>query len=360
MLVCMLLLLCSCESARFYGQAVSGHLDLMRRRQPIDRILEDESAPRDLRDQLQRVTGILSYAEGQLELPVEKSYEAFVRLDRAYVSWNVAVAPEFDLNAKSWWYPIVGRLEQRAYFRESAARRFASRMRQRGYDVAVGGVLAYSTLGWFRDPVLSSMLKLNDTDLAELLFHELAHQRVFAQGDTDFNEAFAVFVAEHGVLMWLGEQQRSDEQEVYRRYVAGRDLFAAETSTLRRTLEAAYPTEAERRGEDGADKVAVWREQKESIIAEFRQEFRNRVIREPLLEPFVPWVEGPINNATLTVLENYYHLVPGFRRLRMGATSMEAFYQSVEDLANAPKTERYRRLLQSEPADAANPVVASR
>jgi predicted aminopeptidase len=139
-------------------------------------------------------------------------------LGRRYALWNVYAAPEFSLEAKSWWYPVVGRLKYRGYFSEARARRLAAQLAKKGYDVHVGGVAAYSTLGWFRDPVLNTFIDYDEADLAELIFHELTHQRVFIAGDTEFNEALATTVAEEGARRWLVSRH---DRELVRAYQEG-------------------------------------------------------------------------------------------------------------------------------------------
>ena len=144
-----------------------------------------------------------AFAKNELKLPMDGHYQRYVDVHRPYVVWNVEAAPEFSMEAKTWWYPVVGRQEYRGYFSQSGATNCAERLKKGGFDVFVGGSQAYSTLGWFKDPVLNTFIFEPEPDLAEIIFHELGHQRVFARGDTDFNEAFATTVGQEGARRWL-------------------------------------------------------------------------------------------------------------------------------------------------------------
>lgn len=336
----LLLVFAGCESSRFYSQAISGQVGLMLRRQSIDDVIEDESQPVKLRDQLLLVEELRGFASRRLLLQSDQTYTSYVALDRPYVVWNVAVSKEFDLEPKSWWYPVVGRLEHRGYFREKSGRRYAKKMEAKGYDTAVGGVLGYSTLGWFSDPVLSSFVNLEDVDLAELIFHELAHQRLFIDGDTDFNEAFAVSVAEYGVIQWLLEKGDSNSELAYRKGQAALQDFMGLVLQLRTILSASYK-KGVRLGWDDKKR----REEKTAVINTFRLHFRERLVQSPELAPFKSWVDGPINNSKINVLDTYFGLLPAFRELLESAENLEGFYAAVGGIGKMPKPVREKALV---------------
>ena len=170
--------LSGCETFRFYRQAIKGQYQLIAGQRPIDKLAANSNTEPRLRKQLQLVQELRGFAERELKLPVDNHYRKYVDVHRPYVVWNVEAAPEFSMEPKSWWYPLVGRLEYRGYFSERAAQRYGDTLRKKGYDVYIGGASAYSTLGWFKDPVLNTFVFDPESDLAETIFHELGHQRV--------------------------------------------------------------------------------------------------------------------------------------------------------------------------------------
>jgi predicted aminopeptidase len=194
----------------YYSQAARGQLAILTSREKIEGLLQDPQLPAELREQFELVLQIREFAAQELQLPVADNYSTYVDLGREHVVWNVFAAPEFSTQAVNWCYPIAGCVSYRGYFSESSAEAYARELEQAGFDVYTGGVDAYSTLGWFDDSLLSSVVNRSDHQLAGLIFHELAHQVVFAPGDTTFNESFATAVEREGIRRWaqaLGKQQ---------------------------------------------------------------------------------------------------------------------------------------------------------
>ena len=198
--------LCGCETISFYRQAMMGEYQLLADQRSIEKITAAPRTNARLKQQLLLVEQLRKFADAELKLPVDGHYRKYVDLHRPYVVWNVEAAREFSMESKSWWYPLVGRLEYRGYFSEATAMRSAAQLKKKGYEVYVGGATAYSTLGWFKDPVINTFIFQGTGGLAETLFHELAHQRVFARGDEDFNEAFATTVGQEGARRWLRDR----------------------------------------------------------------------------------------------------------------------------------------------------------
>jgi len=207
----VLLALCVSSSGCYYLQAAQGQLSVMARRQPIERVLASPQTDSALRNRLEQVRAARRFAVTELGLPDNRSYTTYADIGRRYVVWNVFAAAEFSVQPQQWCFPVAGCVVYRGYFSESAAQRFARSLRRRGFDASVAGVAAYSTLGHFNDPVLSSMLNWSDAQVAATLFHELAHQVVYVPGDARFNEAFATVVEEVGLQRWLAAQDRQDE-----------------------------------------------------------------------------------------------------------------------------------------------------
>ena len=203
-------LLAGCAGPAWYAQAVSGHLALMTQRRDISEILVENSVDPALQQDLKLTLEIRSFAINQLGLPNNGSYTQFVQTQRHAVTWNVVATPEFSLVAKRWCFMIAGCVSYRGYFNQHSAERFANRLKQKSYDVTISPAIAYSTLGWFDDPLLDTMLQYPDEQLAAFIFHELAHQQLYVKGDTAFNEAYASFVEETGVRVWLQSMGRDD------------------------------------------------------------------------------------------------------------------------------------------------------
>jgi predicted aminopeptidase len=224
----------------YYAQAAKGQWELSRKRQPIEEVLASEDTSPELAARLQLVQEARQFAIDELGLPDNDTYRTYADIEREYVVWNVFAAPEFSLQAKTWCFPIVGCVSYRGYFAREDAERKAQQLEEQGYDVIVGGVAAYSTLGKLRDPVLSSMMNWDDLELVGVLFHELAHQVLYIRDDTGFNESFATAVEEFGVLRWL--QSRGLEHKA-EEYVARRSLrvdLMGLVATARDDLEALY------------------------------------------------------------------------------------------------------------------------
>ena len=346
-----LALITGCQNAGYYVQAARGHLQIVHRQQPIAKLLQQPETPEPLRAKLRLVLALREFAAQELRLPVNGHYLRYADLGRSNVVWNVTATPEFSMVPKDWWYPFVGRLAYRGYFRENAARREAAKLAGQGFDVDVGGVRAYSTLGWFRDPVLNTFIHDPEPELAELLFHELAHQRLFVSGDTDFNEAFAEAVGEEGTRRWLlakHDRTQANEYEAYlerkadfTRLVTGAHdrlaaLFLAAGTSLKAPREAAFPA---------GEAVTGLRREKQAILDQLKRDYESMRTAWGGRRDYERWFRRPLNNAHLNDVDTYYRLVPAFHRLlREQGGDLSAFYREVETLTKLPKAERHRRL----------------
>ena len=354
-LLCFAALLAGgCQTASYYSQAIHGQCQIGSRQRPIKKLLADATTSDRLKRQLALVLELRAFAAAQLGLPANGHYLKYADLERPFAVWNVYAAPEFSVEAKSWWYPVVGRLEYQGYFKEGRARRYAEKLAQRGYDVYVGGVQAYSTLGWFRDPVLNTFIYDSEPELAELLFHELAHQRVFAAGDTDFNEAFATAVAEEGVRRWL--QSRTDPAR-YQAFLANQRLEEQRAQLALRAraeLEKLYATaaaqakalaDANPKDSDSTDSKEELRQQKQRLLEKLRADCQSLEQHRDYRADPVDWRAVTLNNAFLNSVDTYYRFLPAFRRLlEQQQGDLAGFYQEVRALAKLKKEARHRRL----------------
>ncbi len=308
-----------CESISYYTQAIGGQLNLLAAARPIDAWLADPSTPPALRSRLEQAQRIREFASRSLGLPENGSYHAYAELGRPYVVWNVYAAPEFSVEPKQECFPFAGCVSYRGFFSEQDARRHAAQLRSQGYDVHVAGVAAYSTLGWFDDPLLSTFIQHSDTQLARVVFHELAHQLVYARNDTTFNESFAVAVEEEGVQRWLEAEGRGAELDAFRASQARKREFAVRIKQTRERLASLYGLGLPR----------------EIMLEHKRGEF------ERLRADYAAIVPAEPNNAFLVSIALYTELVPAFERLLAASHGdMPKFYQAVKELAKSPKDER--------------------
>ena len=330
-------LLVSCETINYYEQAARGQLVILFNRRDINRLLADDATPQPLRQQLQTVLALRDYAAQQLDLPVGDSYLSYVELEREHVLWNVFAAPEFSLDPLTWCYPIAGCVSYRGYFSEARALRAAEKMADAGYDVYTGSVDAYSTLGWFADPVFSTVIARQDYQLAELIFHELAHQRVYFPGDTTFNESFATFVEREGVRRWLGTHEDFAGVAAAELSIQRQAQFVELVSDYREQLEQVY---------DADGPAAEMRQRKEAIQAELREAYQALKAQWQGYTGYDRWFASSLNNAQLSTVTSYNDLVPGLAALLQSADGdLQTFYQKVEELRPLTAVERRARLL---------------
>ena len=313
-------------------QSAQGQLSLMSKREPIAGVIDKPSTPAALRAQLKSVTAIRDFASRELGLPDNGSYKKYADIGRSYVVWNVVAAPEFSVDPKQWCFPIVGCVAYRGYFVEARARRFAAGLHAKGFDVVVGGVAAYSTLGHFDDPILSTMVTWNDVELASIIFHELTHQLLYVRNDASFNEALATTVQEEGVRRWLQQQGRDKEladhllqQQRYREVIALMDKTRAD---LRVLYASGLPP-------------PLMRERKRETLEEMRESYAALKAQWGSHAPFDVWFAEDINNAHLASIATYFSCVPGFEReLKAVGGNLPAFYRRVRALAKLDQSAR--------------------
>ena len=307
--------LAGCETLAYYGQAAAGQLAISAAARPVANVLADPDVSPALKERLRTARELRDYATRELGLPDGGAYRSYAGLDRPYALWNVVAAPEFALEPVQSCFPIAGCVAYRGYFDRRSAERHAATQRAAGYDVVVYGVPAYSTLGWFDDPLLSSFIDYRDAELARLVFHELAHQVVYVKDDSAFNESFAVVVEREGLRRWLRDAGRAAPD-------ARRREFEQLTAELRAQLQALYamplaPAEMRRRKREALEALRPW-------LARMRG-----------FESAEP------SNAVLASFATYTQKVPAFERLLAAAGGdLERFYARVRELARLPRAER--------------------
>lgn len=332
----------------YYTQSVMGHLKLMAGREPIEDLLADPDTDPQLRERLSRVKAIREFSVTELGLPDNDSYRVYAAIEREHVVWNVFATEEFSVEPLTWCFPVAGCLAYRGYFREAAAEDFAEDLTEDGYDSHVGGVTAYSTLGNFDDPVLSTMLDYSEPYLAGIIFHELAHQQLYVADDSAFNESYATVVEDAGVARWLDRTDGDGAGETWRRKKAEadqrQDAFNRMLLATRDRLEALYARDLS---------AAAMRERKAAIFRDLEEEFGR--MSEDWLERFGPdadgdgdhgyaaWFDEPLNNARLVPVATYHGFEDGFRRIFEDdcAGDFGCFHARAADLAELPKDERH-------------------
>jgi len=329
--------LAGCTSISFYAQSLQGHLEIMSARRDVARLIVDPDTPPDLRARMTSARDIRRFASDELGLPDNASYRSYADIGREAVTWSVFAAPEFSLVPRTWCFPVYGCVPYRGYFEKQSAIDTARDLQATGLDVHVSPVTAYSTLGWSSDPLLSTMLVQDDTYLASLIFHELAHQRVYVDGDSSFNEAFAVAVETTGVRRWL---RAAGDDAGLRRYEADRKRradFVALVVGTREELGRIYA------GPGGLEEK---RAAKVAAIETLRQRYRQvRDGRWRGYRGYDGWFDAPINNAKLALVSVYGDQVDAFIRLfDLCGQDYPRFYASVATLGRLGRAERLQAL----------------
>lgn len=333
-------LLCSCSTLRFYGQAAGGQWEMLRKARPVAEVMADPDCKPLLKEKLSTVGHILDYAARELHLPAEGQYRRYANLGRKHAVWVVFAAPEFSVEPKTWRYPLLGRLAYRGFFEERLAEAEASRLRTQGYDVHVSGVSAYSTLGFFRDPLLNTFIGRDDADLAELIFHELTHQRLYLRGDTDFNEAFATALGQEGARRWLCSERRWKELGRYERELRVEREFVKLVLQAREDLKEVYSRGYRSQETERLQKQRVLGALKDKAMALDRSHGGSLSIER--------WFKKPVNNARLANISSYYEMLPGFEViLKKCGGDIDDFFSEIEAMKSLGHDERRRRIMQA-------------
>jgi predicted aminopeptidase len=308
------LLSCVALPGCYYVHLAAGQLEMNRRREPIAEVIARPGTDETRKRRLELAVRARDFAMSGLGLPDNGSYRTFADLGRPFATWNVFAAPEFSVAPKRWCFPIAGCVSYRGYFKEARALAEVGRLRARGYDVHTGPSIAYSTLGHLRDPVLNTMLGYGDSELAAFIFHELAHQAVYAQGDSDFNEAFANVVETEGLRRWLVREGRPEELERYLALRRRERESAALMVLARRRLAALYAKRLPP-GEARAEKAAEFARLRDALVAGGHP------------------AAGEFNNARLVAVATYERCVPAIRaELDRLGNDLPAFYAAMKQL----------------------------
>ncbi len=301
--ITLCLFISACASMQYYAQSVVGHSKLMLAREPIDKVIA--AAEPSLQQQLITAKNIRQFAVTDLSLPDNNSYLYYVDLKRKYPVWTVVAADEFSVSPKQWCYPIIGCAAYRGFFSEQKAMDYAAGLKQQGWEVTVLGASAYSTLGWFSDPLLPSMMDDGDAFLAEIVFHELAHQVMYVKNNTSYNEAFASVVGEQGALLWLAKNQ-VESVDAYLKSLTRFNQFYELLNRLKQDLQTLYLSDRS---------IHIKRDKKKQLFQQLRLDHDHLKQTQWQGTGYDRWFDTPANNARLAAIATYRNEMPKFERL---------------------------------------------
>lgn len=337
-LLCMLLLT-GCSSLSYYMNIIDGHFELLSNERDISEIIKDESTDKGLREKLITSQEMRNFASTELALPDNDSYRSYADIGRPYAVWNVIATEEFSVNAHQWCFLFVGCISYRGYFTEQEAKAYADELAKQGYDVYVSGARAYSTLGWFDDPLLNTMMYRSEAYRAGIIFHELAHQKIYIDDDSAFNEAFATTIEQEGIRRWFSRQNQQDKLDEYIKDYQRNNDFRSLLRNTRNKLQDLYkkqmPLEEKRKA-------------KIIIFSQLSQDYENWKLQHENYTGYDSWMSQGLNNAHLALIATYHELVPGFNRLlEKNNHQLDIFYREVEKLGRLSIAERKQQLLNS-------------
>jgi predicted aminopeptidase len=325
-------LLAGCDTAAYYMQAIRGQAEMWQATRPIEVVIADPDAPKALKARLEYAMQVREFASSQLGLPDNSSYRGYADLKRPYVVWNLFATDAYSVRPRQWCFPIAGCVAYKGYFSHAEAEAQAAELRRKGNDVFVGGVPAYSTLGYFNDPVLNTFIHYPQAQLARLIFHELAHQVAYAPGDSAFNESFAVTVEREGVRRWMQAHGSAAELAAFDRSQQRQASFYAIVSKYRRRLDQLYAS--------GVPESEM-AQKKAAIFADLETEYQALKQSWGGFKGYDRWLGPNANNASLASVAVYTHLVPAFQALlERSEGNLPRFYEEARRLADMPKQER--------------------
>ncbi len=335
----VLLLLCGVLSGcqvGYYGQAVKGHWSLMGKREPVSTVLADANTSPALAGKLRFSQQVIAFAGEALSLPADDVYHQYVALEQDAVVWNVLAAPAYSLTPKTWCYLMIGCVSYRGYFDKGRATREAEALAEDGMDTFVGGAIAYSTLGWFADPLTTPMLDRSRPALAQLLIHELVHRKLYIKDDTRFNESLATLVGREGAVDYFAHSGEPLAADYWQQREQVQDAFMAIVQATRAALKTLYASQQD------ADALA---REKTRILQQARDRFARDSQAQPALKAYARFFDERLNNARLNGVSDYNDYVPAFARLLdQWGREWGCFWQQVDDLVAMKDTQRKQAL----------------
>lgn len=332
MLVVTLLLSSGCSTVSYYAQAVNGQLGVMAASRPLDDVLADPRTAEHVRERLRLLPDLHRFAIEELHLAASDSYRRYADVGREAMVWSIVATPDDSLEPRQWCYPVVGCASYRGYFHLAAAEAYAAQLTADGWDVAVEPVPAYSTLGWFSDPLPSTVVAWPVANMAGLMFHELAHETLYLPGDSAFNEAYASVVEREGVRRWLQRYGTPQSRSAKRQLDARRRQFVALIEATRDSLQRVYASDLAR---------SQMLERKADILQRLQSAYAMRKTEWGGYQGYDRWFGRPLNNARIASVATYNALVPAFEQiLRQVDGDMRRFHAACRWLADMPDVQR--------------------
>ncbi len=331
-------LLTGCQSIQYYAQAVGGHTRILLKQRNIKSVLANPELDAQTKHRLNLVQAARRFAADELSLPDNDSYTRYVALDRNYVVWNVVATPKYEVEPIKACFWVVGCVSYKGFYRKQAAIDHAKNLKAQGLDVHVGGVGAYSTLGWFSDPVMSTMFSRSDAALVGLIFHELAHQVVFIKGDTQFNESFATAVAQIGLRQWASQQGEAEGINAYFKLKAKQAKITRLVLATRNLLSGAYLEHIGAGEETFASLKQTYFDSMKTAYAELKKQGHGTA-------GYDRFFASDLNHASLALYGDYHGWVGEFEALfGQSGRDWRVFYASVKTLSLKTKPQRIAAL----------------
>ncbi len=331
--------LSGCSTVNYYAQSIQGQLEIIQKRQSINPLLSNSNLPVSLRNRLETVLEIRKFSIDQLGLPDNNSYLSYADLRRDYVIWNIFATEEFSLFPIKWCYLIVGCLDYRGYFSKAEAEQHAMKLKAQGYDIYLGGVSAYSTLGWFNDPVLNTMLRWSDIQLASVIFHELAHQQLYIKNDTEFNESYAQAIATIGVTKWLEQSTDKNLLSEFMQSQSQEKHFFSLVMKYKTILNKLYQSKL------GKKQMAI---QKELVFKQMEAEYK-AFSRDWKKDSYAKWFSTGVNNAKLAAIVTYQQYASSFINIfNKLDRDLERFYTLIKSISYCSQMKRKEILIAEE------------
>ena len=326
--------LSGCSTVGYYLEAINGHFEIIDKSIPIETVISENKSV-ELVNKLENFQQARQFAAEDLLLPDNDSYKEYADIGRPYAVWNVIAAPKYSVEPKKWCFLFVGCISYRGYFNKQDAEAYAKWLQSQGYDVYVAGARAYSTLGWFDDPLLNTMMYKSEAARVGILFHELAHQKIYIEDDTAFNEAFATAIEQEGVKRWFIKNNKTEELAEYEVFIRRKKEFNFLLKKYRTKLKELYKENINEQ-----EKL----DDKKKLFAQLKKEYLQVKLKWQGYDGYDQWMQQELNNAHLAIIATYNDLVPLFRERINKSENIIDFYSYITKLSEKELTDRKKHL----------------